>query len=75
MKQKHTQAKKARRLNLWPAYQKAWASTSVFLRRVQGFFGADCAAYDRKHPDLEPAVEGYKSRLAAQKLNYAQQRG
>lgn len=45
------------------------------MRRVQGFFGADHAAYDRKHPDLEHAVDGYKSRLAAQQINYAQQRG
>lgn len=75
MKQCYTQAKKARRFNNWGAYQKAWASTSVFMRRVQGFFGADHAAYDRKHPDLEHAVDGYKSRLAAQQINYAQQRG
>lgn len=75
MKQKHTKAKKARRFNLWQAYQNAVHSTSVFWRRVQGFYGADSAAYNRKHPDLEPAVEGYKSRPAAQKLNYAQQRG
>ena len=75
MKQCHTQAKKARRFNNWSAYQKAWASTSVFWRRVQGFYGADSAAYDRKHPDMEHAVEGYKSRIAAQQINYAQQRG
>ncbi len=66
MKQKYTQAKKARRINFWGCYQKAWASTSVFMRRVQGFFGADSKEYDAKHPSLAPAVEGYKQRLAQQ---------
>lgn len=64
MKQVHTQAKKACRFNNWLAYQKGIFSTSVFMRRVQGFFGADYAAYSAKHPDLDGAVEGYKSRLA-----------
>jgi len=64
MKQKHTQAKKARRFNNWLAYQKEVFSTSVFVRRVQGFFGADSAAYSAKHPSLDAAVEGYKARLA-----------
>lgn len=64
MKQRYTQAKKARRFNNWLAYQKGIFSESVFMRRVQGFFGADCAAYSAKHPDLDGAVEGYKARLA-----------
>lgn len=64
MKQKHTQAKKARRFNNWLAYQKDIFSTSVFMRRVQGFFGADSAAFSAKHKDLDMAVEGYKARLA-----------
>ena len=57
MKQKHTQAKKARRFNNWLAYQKEVFSTSVFVRRVQGFFGADSAAYSAKHPSLDAAVK------------------
>ncbi len=64
MKQKYTKAKKARRFNNWLAYQKAAFSTSVFWRRVNGFFGADSLEFDRKHPSLDNAVEGYKSRLA-----------
>ena len=75
MKQKHTKARKARRFNLWYAYQKVWYSTSVFTRRLEGFYGADSADYDRKHPDMEMAVEGYKSRMNAKKLNYAQRMG
>lgn len=66
MKQRFTQAKKARRANLWSAYQNGFFSTSVFYRRVAGFYGADSAAYSAKHPSLEPAVEGYKQRLAQQ---------
>ena len=64
MKQKHTKAKKARRFNNWLAYQKDIFSTSVFMRRVQGFFGADSATFSAKHKDLDMAVEGSKARLA-----------
>lgn len=64
MKQKHTKAKKARRFNNWAAYQKSLFSTSVFWRSVQGFFGADSETYSAKHPDMDAAVEGYKSSLA-----------
>lgn len=53
MKLKHTRARKANRLNYWPAYQK-W------------FYGADCGTYSLKHRELDNAVEGYKSRLALQ---------
>lgn len=64
MKQKYTQAKKARRLNNWLAYQKVRFSTSVFMRRVQGFFAADSRAFSEKHKRLDSAVEGYKAQLA-----------
>lgn len=66
MKLKHTQAKKARRLNYWPAYQNFIFGMSVFMRRVQGYYGADAIGYSAKHPELDNAVEGYKSRLALQ---------
>lgn len=67
MKQRYTRAKKARRFNNWLAYQKWIFSESVFMRRVQGFFGADYMAYSAKHPDLDGDVEGYKARLALAK--------
>ena len=66
MKLKHTQAKKARRLNYWPAYQKWFYGLSVFMRRVQGYYGADAIGDSARHKDLDHAVEGYKSRLALQ---------
>ena len=69
MKQKHTRAKKARRLNDWGAYQKAYFSTAVFWRRVHGFFGADEREFDIKHPELAGAVEGMKSRIAQQGIH------
>lgn len=64
MKQNYTQAKKARRLNDYGAYQKRFFGTSVFMRRVQGILGADAAAFSVKHASLDMAVEGYKARLA-----------
>lgn len=66
MKQKHTQAKKARRLNIWPAYQQWLFGLSVFERRVRGYEGADSRSYSEKHPDLDNAVEGMKQRIAQQ---------
>ena len=36
------------------------------MRRVQGYYGADCGTYSLKHRELDNAVEGYKSRLALQ---------
>ena len=66
MKLKHTQAKKVRRLNYWPAYQNFIFGMSVFMRRVQGYYGADAVGYSARHPELDNAVEGYKSRLALQ---------
>ena len=66
MKLKHTQARKANRLNYWPAYQKGFFGLSVIQRRVQGFFGADSVSFSLKHKNLDDAVEGYKSRLALQ---------
>ena len=38
---------------------------SVFWRRVHGIYGADHREFDRKHPDLELAVDGMKQRIAA----------
>lgn len=38
----------------------------VFFRRINGIYGADHASFSLKHPDLDQAVEGYKSRLALQ---------
>ena len=70
MKQKHTQEKKARRFNNWLAYQKEFFSTSVLIRRMQGFFGADADTFSAKHKDLDAAVEGYKSRLAVAQQGY-----
>ena len=64
MRQKHTRAKKARRLNLWSAYQNDLFSTSVFWRRVRNIFGSDARTYDEKHPDLDGAVQGMKARMA-----------
>ena len=66
MKLKHTRARKANRLNYWPAYQKWFYGLSVFMRRVQGYYGADCGTYSLKHRELDNAVEGYKSRLSLQ---------
>ena len=64
MRQAVTKAKKARRFNNWLAYQNSFFSTSVFWRRVQGFFGADCHQFDSKHPGLSDAVDGMKARMA-----------
>jgi hypothetical protein len=66
MKQKHTQAKKARRVNLWTAYQKWIFGLSVFERRVRGYEGADSRSFSEKHHNLDAAVEGMKQRLAQQ---------
>ena len=46
MERKHTQAKKARRLNFWNEYQKVYFSTSVFWRRVRGILGSDNRTFD-----------------------------
>ena len=61
MKRKHTQAKKANRLNL---REKGLHTESVFLRRINGIYGADCREFDKKHPRLEDAVEGIRQRIA-----------
>ena len=66
MRQEHTNAKKARRFSLWSAFQNDVYSTPVFWRRVKGFFGADSKEFDKKHPSLSGAVDGMKSRIAAQ---------
>ena len=68
MKQKHTQAKKARR-TITPPHFKVY-NMSVFARRVHDIFGADHREYSAKHPDLDFAVEGYKRRKA-EILKYA----
>ena len=64
MERKHTQAKKANRLNFWPAYQNDFFSTSVFWRRVRGIFGSDSRTFDEKHPELSGAVDGMKAKIA-----------
>lgn len=64
MKQKVTQAKKARRPNLHYCYQGGATSMSVFERRVRGIYGHDSRSFDQKHPSLESAVEGMRQRLA-----------
>ena len=68
MRRKHTTARKARTLNLWGCYQSSMYSTPVFLRRaIMGAYGADHADFDRKHPDIELAAAGLRSRLEQQK--------
>lgn len=63
MKQKITKARKANRF--FPKLSGGGVyAMSIFARRVEGYFGADHKAFDRRHPDLAPAVEGYKARLA-----------
>lgn len=64
MKQKVTQAKKARRPNLHYCYQGGTTSMSVFERRVRGIYGKDSRSFDQKHPSLESAVEGMRQRLS-----------
>lgn len=66
MRRKHTEAKKANRLNHWPSYQSYIFSLSVFWRRVRGIIGSDSRTFDIAHPSLSGAVDGMKSRLAAQ---------
>lgn len=62
MKLRHTQAKKGNRVNCYPAYQKWYYGLSVIMRRVYDYYGADSASFSLKHPGLNDAVEGYKSR-------------
>ena len=64
MKQKHTRAKKANRINHWASYQSYIYSLSVFWRRVRGITGSDSRTFDIKHPSLDGAVEGMKARIA-----------
>lgn len=68
MKQKVTQAKKARRLNLRYCYQGGTTSMSVFERRVRGIYGYDHLQYDVKHPSLEDAVDGMRQRISQAQL-------
>lgn len=68
MKLKHTQARKARRLNDWPSYQhKSLYAMPVFARRVLDFLGADHLSFSAKHERLDAAVEGYKAIQASKK--------
>ena len=64
MKQKVTQAKKARRPNLHYCYQGGATSMSVFELRVRGIYGFDYLQHDVKHPSLENGVEGMRQRIA-----------
>lgn len=60
MKLKHTQAKKARRY----CERRPHATTDpVWLRRVRGIYGADCNAFDVRHPRLASAVAGLVKRM------------
>lgn len=63
MRQKFTQAKKARRLNLYYCYQGGVFAMSVFERRVRGIYGADSNSFNTGHPKLEDAVEGMRQRI------------
>ena len=60
MRRKHTQAKKANRLNI---REKGLHTESVFLRRINGIYGADYREFDIAHPSLEPTVEGIRQRI------------
>ena len=63
MKLKHTQAKKANRLNL--RYPNK-TSDPVWLRRLRGTYGADHRTFDAKYPRIEPMVEGLRKRIEQQ---------
>lgn len=65
MKLKHTQAKKARRgPNITAGYPYG---LSVFERRIRNLIGADWKQFSANHPQLDHAVEGYKSRMNTQR--------
>lgn len=59
-------AKRHHRKNSLPILAKFPYTIPVFYRRIHGIYGADHASFSLKHPDLDQAVEGYKSRLALQ---------
>lgn len=66
MKQKHTQARKARRgPNITAGYPY---SLSVFERRIRDIVGADWKQFSAKHPRLDRAVDGYKSRMHGKQI-------
>lgn len=67
MRLKHTQARKARTLNPRFYQNHGYYARSVFWRRVNNVYGADYREHDKRHPSLETAVEGYRSRLAHQR--------
>ena len=61
MKLKHSQARKARRgPNITAGYPYG---LSVFERRIRNIIGADWKQFSAKHPRLDGAVNGYKSRM------------
>lgn len=64
MKRKHTQAKKARRYN---ERQTGLHTMSIFWRRVNNIYGADHLSFDARHPDIEPAADGLRQRIALAK--------
>lgn len=57
MKRKHTEQKKAQRLNLWHEYQQMMFGTSVAERRANKIMAPDSGLYDRKHPNLKDEVK------------------
>lgn len=62
MKLKHTQAKKANRgPNITAGYPY---SLSIFERRIRDIVGPDAREFSAKHPILDRAVSGFKSRMA-----------
>lgn len=66
MKRKHTTARRARTTNAWSAYQKN--TLPVFLRRaLLNQYGADSKEFDARHPEVEEAAAGLRSRIAQAK--------
>ena len=66
MKQKHTNSRKG---NRGPSITASYPyNAPVFIRRVNDALDADHKEFSAKHPGLDDAVEGYKTRLRLQKI-------
>ena len=65
MKLRHTQARKARTFNPRTYQNNGYYAMSVFWRRVNGCYGNDSKEFDLRYPNLEHAVEGYRSIVAS----------
>ena len=63
MKLKHRNSRR----NVLPIQPNHPYQVSVFWRRVNGIYGADHKETDKKNPDLEEAVNGYRQMAAAQR--------